>query len=154
MFARYFSVEEANACIPELEKILRQLQALLAEIEEKLGKLREAKEAARRRGEQVDAQTFMQPEGELDFLKVVAQGQINRIRELGAVLQDIQAGLVDFPMKMGDRDVMLCWRLGEPAIRYYHGPGDGFAGRKPLPGPPDAGTPGAAAGGGPGGQTN
>ncbi len=134
MFARYFNVEEANACIPELERILKQLQALLGEIEEKLYKLREAKEGARRQGEKVDATTFMQPESELDFLKIVAQGHINRIKDMGAVLQDIQSGLVDFPMKLGEKDVMLCWRLGEESVRFYHGLGDGFTGRRLLPG--------------------
>lgn len=133
MFPKYFSVTEANACIPELEKIVRQLQSLLEEIEEKLWKLREAKEQARRQGEAVDAGTFMQPEAELDFLKLVAQAQINRIKEMGAVLQDIHTGLVDFPMKLGEKDVMLCWKLGESEIRAYHGLGDGFIGRKPLP---------------------
>lgn len=132
MFPKYFTVSEANACIPELEKILRQLQGLLEDIEEKLWKLREAKEQARRSGETINAGTFMQPEAELDFLKLVAQGQIQRIKEMGAVLQDIHTGLVDFPAKAGEKEVMLCWRLGEPEVKYYHGMGDGFVNRKPL----------------------
>lgn len=133
MFTRYFSVEEANACIPELEKILSQLQALLKEMEEKLWKLREAKELARKQGRPIDPGTFLQEEAELDFLKIAAQGHIARIKEIGAILQDIGSGLVDFPMKLGDQEVMLCWRLGEPEVLYFHGLTDGFAGRRPLP---------------------
>lgn len=153
MFARYFTLEEANACIPEVEKILKQLQALLSDIDQKLWKLREAKEAARRRSEKVDAATFMQPESELDFLKIIAQGHINRVnKDLGAVLQDIQTGLVDFPTHMGEKEVMLCWRLGEPEIRFYHHLGDGFTGRKPLPDGQDADAPGAGTEPSPGGS--
>lgn len=133
VFTRYFSVEEANACIPELEKILGQLQAILKEMEQKLWSLREAKERARKQGRPVDASTFMQEEAELDFLKIAAQGHIARIREMGAILQDIASGLVDFPMKLDGQDVMLCWRLGEPEVSYFHGLTEGFAGRKPLP---------------------
>jgi hypothetical protein len=29
--------------------------------------------------------------------------------------------------------VLLCWRLGEEGVQYWHGVEEGFAGRKPLP---------------------
>lgn len=163
MFAKYFSVAEANACVPELERIVKHLQALLAEIEEKLWQLREAKEEVRRRGEPVDAGTFMQPEAELDFLKLTAQAQIGRIREMGAILQDIHSGLVDFPIQYGGEDYLLCWRLGEPEIQYMHRPEDGFTGRRALPpeirphgesGTDDGPEPGGDPGGGPGGTVH
>ena len=28
--------------------------------------------------------------------------------------------------------ILLCWKLGEDDIRYWHGADEGFAGRKPL----------------------
>lgn len=133
MFVRYFTVAEANACIPELERLVKQLQVLLEEIESKLNQLREAKEKARKAGVKVDASTFFGPEAELDFLKLVAQSSISRIKEMGAVLQDIHSGLVDFPMQLGGEEVLLCWRLGEPSVQYYHGLTDGFVGRRPVP---------------------
>ena len=30
-------------------------------------------------------------------------------------------------------EVLLCWRLGEDEIGYWHGLEDGFSGRRPLP---------------------
>jgi hypothetical protein len=30
------------------------------------------------------------------------------------------------------RTVLLCWKLGEKEIGYWHAPEDGFEGRKPL----------------------
>jgi hypothetical protein len=44
-------------------------------------------------------------------------------------------GLVDFRSWCdGEVEVMLCWKLGEPEIRYYHGLDDGFSARKPIKG--------------------
>jgi hypothetical protein len=39
---------------------------------------------------------------------------------------------VDFLARRGQEQVYLCWRLGEPEIRHWHGLQEGFAGRKPL----------------------
>jgi hypothetical protein len=41
-------------------------------------------------------------------------------------------GLVDFPSKMDDRTVLLCWKLNEPEVLYWHELEDGFQGRQPL----------------------
>jgi hypothetical protein len=51
---------------------------------------------------------------------------------LGVSLKDRQMGLIDFPGERDGRRVWLCWRLGEPAVRYWHELEAGFAGRQPL----------------------
>ena len=48
------------------------------------------------------------------------------------VVKDLDQGLVDFLARRGREQVFLCWRLGEPEIRYWHRLQDGFANRKPL----------------------
>ena len=56
-------------------------------------------------------------------------------RELDAleiVLKDRRLGLVDFPAERDGRRIWLCWRLGEPAVQYWHELNAGFAGRRPL----------------------
>jgi hypothetical protein len=58
---------------------------------------------------------------------------VRRIQGLGAQVKDLDTGLVDFPARRGDEEVLLCWRLGEPEVAYWHGLEDGFAGRQPLP---------------------
>jgi hypothetical protein len=58
---------------------------------------------------------------------------LERISELGAVVKDLDTGLVDFPAMRGGEEVFLCWQLGEEEIRYWHGLEEGFAGRKELP---------------------
>jgi hypothetical protein len=66
---------------------------------------------------------------------------LNRILETGCLIKDLEVGLLDFPSRINDEEVYLCWRLGEDRIRFYHRQDEGFAGRKPLdprdPGPGD-----------------
>jgi hypothetical protein len=56
-----------------------------------------------------------------------------RINSAGAEIKSLEEGLLDFPAKRGDEVVLLCWKLGEDEIRFWHGVDEGFAGRKPLP---------------------
>jgi hypothetical protein len=58
---------------------------------------------------------------------------VEALQALGLVVKDLDEGLVDFPALRGDEEVLLCWRLGEDDVAFWHTPEDGFAGRKPLP---------------------
>jgi hypothetical protein len=40
--------------------------------------------------------------------------------DVGCVLRDWRAGLVNFPSFQGDRTVWLSWRLGEARVGYWH----------------------------------
>jgi hypothetical protein len=55
------------------------------------------------------------------------------LEQLGIVLKDRRLGLIDFPGELDGRKVWLCWRLGEPAVQYWHDLDAGYAGRQPLP---------------------
>ena len=57
---------------------------------------------------------------------------LTRIIESGCIIKDLDTGLLDFPARLNNEDVYLCWRLGEDRIRFYHRQDEGFAGRKPL----------------------
>jgi hypothetical protein len=58
---------------------------------------------------------------------------VRGIQELGAQVKDLDSGLIDFPARRGEEEVLLCWQLGEPEVAFWHGVDDGFAGRRPLP---------------------
>jgi len=62
--------------------------------------------------------------------------RLNRLHDeltgIGCVLKDWAAGLVDFPALYQGRRICLCWRLGEPAVTYWHELNTGFAGRQPV----------------------
>jgi hypothetical protein len=52
--------------------------------------------------------------------------------QLGIHLKDRRLGLVDFPGEIDGRPVLLCWRLGEPEVQFWHEIGAGFSGRQPV----------------------
>jgi hypothetical protein len=57
---------------------------------------------------------------------------IERIRELGVLLKDLDKGLLDFPHEKDGRVVFLCWHPSEERIGYWHETQAGYGGRKPL----------------------
>ena len=57
---------------------------------------------------------------------------LTKIIETGCLIKDLEVGLLDFPSRIKDEEVYLCWRIGEDRIRFYHRQDEGFAGRKPL----------------------
>lgn len=71
-------------------------------------------------------------------LLAVFDEEIAAIQRDGCQIRDAEVGLVDWPALHHDRTVMLCWRLGEPSIRYWHELAAGFNGRRPVSelGPP------------------
>jgi hypothetical protein len=58
---------------------------------------------------------------------------IAHIQAAGVQVKDLDVGLLDFPARRGDETVLLCWRVGEPEIAFWHSLDEGFTGRKPLP---------------------
>jgi hypothetical protein len=60
------------------------------------------------------------------------QQSVEEIQETGCLIKDLEEGLLDFPAMLGDREVYLCWKLGETKIEYWHHVDDGFAGRKRI----------------------
>jgi len=65
---------------------------------------------------------------------------VSEIESNGCVVKDLDMGLVDFPSIVNDEQVLLCWKLGEPGIRFWHHTSEGFSRRKPL-GASDASEP-------------
>ncbi len=50
----------------------------------------------------------------------------------GVQVKDLREGLLDFPAKRAGRLVLLCWRVDEADLGYWHEAEAGFAGRQPL----------------------
>jgi hypothetical protein len=59
---------------------------------------------------------------------------VAELHELGCEVKDTSIGLVDFPSRLDERVVYLCWKLGEPAITHWHEVDAGVQGRAPISG--------------------
>ncbi len=57
---------------------------------------------------------------------------VEELRQLGVEPKSGVDGIVDFPAMLDGQLVYLCWRLGEPELKYWHAVEGGFAGRQPL----------------------
>lgn len=52
------------------------------------------------------------------------------IDSIGVQVKDLDSGLLDFPCRLGDEIVLLCWKMGETEIRHWHTMESGFSGRQ------------------------
>jgi hypothetical protein len=59
-------------------------------------------------------------------------GHVEHLNGLGVHVKDLDIGLLDFPAVRDGEDVLLCWRVGEDAVEWWHGLEEGYAGRKPV----------------------
>ena len=57
---------------------------------------------------------------------------VAQLIHLGVQVKDTAVGLVDFPALYGGEEVLLCWRVDEDRVEYWHSLEEGFAGRKPI----------------------
>jgi hypothetical protein len=132
---RLFTVAEANALLPELERIFQRLDPKLARMRE-LRDLTEDFEAYYGEGpseaRSADREVYAGHLQERSDLDRSIQADIDAILALGCEVKDLHRGLIDFRARIRDEVAYLCWRRGEPRLGWWHTLGGGFAGRKPL----------------------
>jgi hypothetical protein len=122
---KYFTIEEANALIPELNDWVPRLQELYALMNKGFPDIEKARSKAEYSGGSAYG---------TDYLKVALKAnQITKnLEKRGCVLKGIEMGLVDFPSIREGKEVYLCWKIPEQEIRFWHGLDTGFAGRQPI----------------------
>lgn len=130
---KYFTVEEAEALIPELTRILSAVMAARREAAEGQALLDEARQqVAVMGGMRVDIEALGERRAAVDRLLAQVNEGLQQIVGLGGEPKDLEMGLVDFPFLLKGRVVYLCWKYGEDRIRFWHGLEEGYRGRKPL----------------------
>lgn len=127
---RCFTHAEAEALIPELERIFDAVAELAAQAEVKAASLRRRRDGG---GEDKDEAASAIERSQLQFLTQAINGWMQKIVDLGALPKGVDPALVDFPSRLDGREVYLCWRLGEKTLGYYHSVDEGFSNRKLIP---------------------
>ena len=130
---KLFSVSEAERLRAQLEPVLIEAiesRRKMAEAEEQLSSL--AERIQHSGGMQVSYERAAKMRMERNRLEDLVREAVERIHETGCLVKDLDSGLLDFPARINDEDVYLCWRLGEDRIRFYHRQDEGFSRRKPL----------------------
>lgn len=128
-----FTLEEAQSLLPVLESLLKRAiegKQAAEQVEESLAEF--GRRIYLSGGMRVDVAAISKQRAEME-------GHLQRVREsvaeidsIGVQVKDLESGLLDFPCKVDEQVVLLCWRMGESAIEHWHTMEDGFKGRKPL----------------------
>jgi hypothetical protein len=130
---RYFTVDQANALLPRVERHLRD--ALFAR--EEYQKAEEAFVEIQRGilmagGSVVDREKVTKIVAKKGASAVILQREMELMDALGVQVKDLEIGLIDFPTRFRGQEVLLCWQFGEEKITYWHGINEGFQGRKEI----------------------
>ena len=124
---KIFTVQEANALLPNVRTIVGKIQRSHRQISRYREDAKKAAEAAERGGGGfTDGVAYAAVLTELT-------NHLAELDALGVQLKDFERGLVDFPSLRDGRVVLLCWQLGEgDELEWWHDVDAGFAGRTPL----------------------
>lgn len=128
-----FTLDEAQSLLPVLEALLRRategkeaaekLEAELAEVNRRIHLAG---------GMRVDISTVARQRAEMEGHLLRVRETIAEIDAIGVQVKDLESGLLDFPCRIDDEVVLLCWRMGEATIEHWHTVEAGFKGRQPV----------------------
>jgi hypothetical protein len=131
------TADDANRTLSALEEIFARLEKLKDELAARANELErmgynEATQPAYARGTPL-------PEPIAERRRILQartrefQSEVAKIAALGAVLEDLDLQVVDFPCVIHGKDARLCWQRGESQVQHFHPPGARFAERRRLP---------------------
>jgi hypothetical protein len=119
---RYYTVDQANALLAELRERLERIRDARREI---LGAAERLSRDAVTNGGGAEGSASLEAMASL-------RSDVEALNEQGIVLRDADTGLIDFPARREGRLVYLCWRPDEERVEHWHEVDAGFGGRKPL----------------------
>lgn len=128
-----FTLDEAQALLPVLESLLKQAiegKQAADSIEERLQELN--KKIFLTGGLLVDVARVRQQRSSMEQHVRQAKDSLEEIDAIGVQVKDLDTGLLDFPCDLNGETVLLCWKMGESRIDFWHTLDSGFRGRQPI----------------------
>ena len=128
-----FTLDEAQALLPILGSLLNRAM-----------KGRKAAEAVQAQLSDLSRRIYLLGGMRIDPNRIAAQRaeaeeHLKQVREtiaeidaIGVQVKDLETGQLDFPCRMEEEVVLLCWRLGETSIDHWHTMDGGYKGRQPI----------------------
>jgi len=123
-FKKHYTRDEARALLPQVRQWLERLNDLRTELQE-----------------QDERITALMTPG-VDLGGSLVNRWVRTLAEIKEILfefyqraiqvKDLDRGLIDFPAYIGEREVFLCWEMGEQDIEFWHDLDSGYAGREHL----------------------
>jgi hypothetical protein len=128
-----FTLEEAQSMLPLVESLLnRAIESKQAaeEIDAELSAL--SRRIHLSGGMTVDVAKVAAQRSAMEKHIQRARESVAEIDEIGVQVKDLDSGLLDFPCRIEEEIVLLCWKSGETAIEHWHTVDSGFKGRQPI----------------------
>jgi hypothetical protein len=125
---RSYTIEEANALIPQVRAVLLQLAVEQRRLEATHAEMHRLLAG---NGDPSSSHGASRFEEEAAAISEGMRSLASMLADLGIQLRDAEIGLVDFPGERDGQPVWLCWRLADPRVAFWHGTDEGFATRKP-----------------------
>ena len=120
----FFTVAEANEALPD---VIKKFEMALAK-KNSVAKVQAELEVATA-GTLAE---YMMVKRRLNAAVTQFYTAVETLEATGVAVKSIDQGLLDFPAKMFDSEVWLCWKYGETSVAFWHEKDSGFAARKPL----------------------
>jgi hypothetical protein len=125
---RHFRIAEAQALIPDLEEIfsnvlrIREQAAAKAQTIRKLD-LEDSPD---------NVPKLAMERAQLQFLSNSMNGWLKKVVDLGGLPKGLDPVMVDFPHLMDNKEVYLCWKMGEKEIKHRHSASEGCVSRQTI----------------------
>jgi hypothetical protein len=128
---KFFTIESANKMLPLVRSIADDIVARIRDLSEQHDRLEFFQQSRREGLSEAHREEVEQMEQAFEKGKEELSALVEELRSLGVDIKGPD-GLVDFPAMLDNREVCLCWKVGEPRVMFWHERDAGFAGRKHL----------------------
>ena len=128
-----FTLDEAQSLLPVLEALLKRAidgKRAAEEVETELSEL--SRRIYLSGGMSVNLPQVARQRADMESHLLRVRESISEIDSIGVQVKDLDTGLLDFPFRLDEDIVLLCWRMGESAIEHWHTVESGFQGRQPV----------------------
>lgn len=130
---RHFTVEEAQRLLDEaIRPLAERMVAIRTEAAPLEARWRTIVVAIGSNGGSLDREEATDLRAALERAQAEVEELLDEIVGHGVQVKDVDTGLLDFPAMIDGEEALLCWRVGEGQIAYWHTLDGGFAGRTPL----------------------
>jgi hypothetical protein len=129
---RIFTPDEANAALADVRPLAEQMVEAKRALDDAQELSDDAARSISGNGGGIPPAELAALHEQLEQRTTELAAIVDELHELGVQVKDLDSGLIDFPALRDGERVLLCWRLGEDEVAFWHGLEDGFAGRQPL----------------------
>jgi hypothetical protein len=135
MGPRIYTVREAEALLPTVEKVFADLDQVRARLRKLKGKMEVLEMLWGEELASADNPDHVEYEhygAEMERAKADYDAAVRVLTDHEIQLKSVETGLIDFYGVIDSRLVFLCWKRGEAGLAWYHHLEDGYQGRKEI----------------------